>query len=149
MVGKQKSLKTFNLVKFVDNKRGAIMGLPLFLSFVSLAFAIISWLIPFFIKKKKYKDLFDSLVGLFIGMGLAMWIMAVAFKDPVTDYISRDAQLIVAGLGFAGASWKYYFDPMKKRIHTLEVGMAEVRTNVFNIRNDVHIIKEDVIKKKK
>lgn len=122
------------------------MGLPLVISIIFMLVGILLWLLS-----KKFsgeqRRLTESLTGLFILFGFVMWLLAIFTNDPITDFISKDAQLIIAGLSVTGLSWKYYFDPMKTRINQLEVHAGKLETKVEGIDENVKWIKENLLTK--
>ncbi len=134
-------MKALLLFKEVEN-----MGLPLVISIIFMLVGILLWLLS-----KKFsgeqRRVTESLTGLFILFGFVMWLLAIFTNDPITDFISKDAQLIIAGLSVTGLSWKYYFDPMKTRINQLEVHAGKLETKVEDIDENVKWIKENLLTK--
>ena len=90
------------------------MALPLYLSITSILIGLMFWTLSRYGRSRR--DQFDSMKGLFLTFGFVLWIIAVIWKDPIIDFLSADAQLIMAGLALASFLWKYYFDPMNVRM---------------------------------
>ncbi|MBI2580674.1 hypothetical protein HYV85_02600 [Candidatus Woesearchaeota archaeon] len=121
------------------------MGLPLQLSYALLGIAAALAAISFFAKKPEAKKAMESWVTLLIVAQLLMLIIALGVNDPLLENFSPEVQLIIAGMSGAFGIWKYYLDPMKKRIGNLEVGQGEIKTDISNIKTDVHLIKEKLL----
>lgn len=122
------------------------MGLALLISLSALVVIVVLGIISHYTTNKEQKERIESFIGLCTLVGFVMWFMAVATRDPITDFLSSDAQLLIVGLSFAGVAWKYYFDPMKRRISVVENEIVGIKVNLEHLTKDMHIIKEKILK---
>ena len=127
------------------------MGLPLMLSVIFLALAALLALCGVLLKRSRRKSKFikniDSFITLLVLFQLVTLFIAVGIKDPLLEQIPAEIQLIGAALSGIFAFWKYYLDPLKQRIVRLEIGQGEMKTDIGNIKSDIHLIKESVLQK--
>ncbi len=78
-------------------------------------------------------------------------IIAIITKDPLTVMgisIPTELQwlgsLIITGFG----AWRFYLNPLKSKVYSMDREVGEVRADVANIKSDVRLIKENVISSK-
>lgn len=120
------------------------MGLPLFLAIIAFAIAVVLAVSSLFVGKKAKEDL-QSVAALFVMLEIFLVIMAAITRDPVLDNISPEIQVITLGIGGITGFWKLILAPIFNRLTKLEVGQGEIKTDVSNIKTDVHLIKEKLL----
>lgn len=74
--------------------------------------------------------------------------IAIITKDPLTVMgisIPTELQwlgsLIVTGFG----AWRFYLNPLKEKVYSMDREVGEIKADVTNIKSDVRFIKESVI----
>ncbi|MBI2137437.1 hypothetical protein HYU12_02870 [Candidatus Woesearchaeota archaeon] len=123
------------------------MGLPLFLAGVALAIAVALAISSLFAKKGS-KENINSLATLFIMLEIFLVFLAAITDDPVFENIPPIVQIVALGVSGIAGFWKLILVPIFNRLTKLEVGQGEIKTDISNIKTDVHMIKESLIGRK-
>ncbi len=90
----------------------------------------------------------DSLVGFLVIVQFVLFILALSSKDLFFEWIGIPTAWELTGEGIlsAFALWKYYLDPMKRRINRLEVHAGKLETKMDGISENVIWIRDNFIK---
>ena len=97
---------------------------------------------------KKIKAYLEDKGILFFIISSAFIVMALLTKDPLTIAgisIPTELQwlgsLLIIGFGV----WRFYLNPLKGKVYSMDREVGEIKADVTNIKSDVRLIKERLI----
>lgn len=95
-------------------------------------------------RSQKIKD--NTMI--FLMLSFAFLIVAIVTNDPIFAQFGVPMEFEwVVGLFLTGlSSWKLYFSPLKERVVYLEKNITSIKTGMNSISEDIHLIKEKLIK---
>lgn len=108
------------------------------------ALACIYW----YLSKNEQKN--DRTIMISI-LAAAFLIIAIITKDPIftTFGVPAEFEWVVGIFITCLSSWKLYFSPLKERVVKLEKKVVVIESHLANIKNDLIIIKEILLKSPK
>ncbi|RLE42681.1 hypothetical protein DRJ48_03035 [Candidatus Woesearchaeota archaeon] len=118
----------------------ALLGLFVVIYYASKLFKISK--VASFIDEKG--ELFFILMG-------SLLIIAIVTNDPITIAGFRfpvELEWLVSLMAVGFGSWRYYLNPLKKKVYEMDREIGEVRTHVLGMKEDVNLIKKKILNSK-
>jgi len=104
---------------------------------------------------EKFKNLRKSVddVGILVFIFLSsLLLISIITKDPlqilgieIPMELQWLASLLISGFG----AWKFYLNPLKKKVYDMDREVGEVKTSVNNVEKNVNIILDKCLTEKK
>jgi len=114
--------------------------------FMAVFWIVLIILLVLFLLNKKLKDKkIDSLIGFLVIIQFILFILAITSKDPFFEWLGIPTawELLGEGIISGFAIWRYYLNPMKKRITRLEIHTGKLETKINGIDENVRWIRDN------
>lgn len=99
-------------------------------------------------KSGRLKLFLENNGALLVIVAAVLIIMAIITKDPVTILgvsIPSELQWLGSLLATAFGMWRFYLNPLKLKVYSMDREVGELKSNISNVKADVRLIKEKLL----
>jgi len=126
--------------------------MPIYLTVFWIIYALFGLLIliSFLFKIKKLNKYLQEYSVLVLIIALSFLIIAIITKDPmnIAGYtIPTELQWLGSLLVTGFSAWKFYLNPLKIKVYSMDREIGEVSASVKKVENNVSMILSKLIKK--
>ena len=126
------------------------MAVYLFAMWIVYSIYGVIFLISLFVKNKKLHKFLENYSLLILIIGATLLIMALITKDPlnvagitIPTEIQWLGSMLITGFG----AWKFYLNPLKSKVYSMDREIGEVKTSVHKVESNVSMILNKLMKK--
>ncbi|MBI5072869.1 hypothetical protein HZA99_03555 [Candidatus Woesearchaeota archaeon] len=116
--------------------------------YMLLFWMIILLLIMFVVLNKitRWRGNFSGVIDFLVVFQALLLILALLTHDPLFTSLGVEPwwELTVGVLAGGFALWKAYFDPLKKKVYSLDREMGEVKSDISSMKIDIASIKNKI-----
>lgn len=111
------------------------------------------FIISFYLSRRLHRNrlnaFFDTYGILLVIILGSLLVVAIVTNDPVSIAgleIPVELQWLGSLIATGFGAWKFYLNPLKNKVQSIDREVGEVKSDVSFIKNDIHLIKERLLK---